>query len=243
MEFLVIISSLYQLYLASIPGDNITPPRTENLGISICQNFEKYLNPDGEKYARNAKQLGFWVVLCHSANSIGITVVLLHGPRWISAKVEPPHANALLFWMFCVCAKRSFHPCCTSNSDVRPLRKIIDFCEGAQKAASLLLSTGSLSSWFSRIQKWTALKCFKSWYLSVQGPVFGTRLELFLQNVYENNVPPDLAWYGTSWQVFLGLTFSDVATRPAVAGVSWSGYVLVLRTKSVASRPCRARYI
>ena len=116
----------------------------------------------------------------------------------------------------CICAKRSFHPCCTSNSDVLCpavcVREIIDFCEGEQKAASLLLSTGSLSSWFSRIQKWTALKCFKSWYLSVQGPFFGTRLELFLQDVYENNVPPDPPWYGTSWQVFLELTFSDVAT-------------------------------
>ena len=44
------------------------------------------------------------------------------------------------------CAKRSFHPCCTSNSDVRPFGFIIDFYEGEQKAASLLLSTGSLSS-------------------------------------------------------------------------------------------------
>ena len=47
------------------------------------------------------------------------------------------------------CAKRSFHPCCTSNSVVRSFvrfREIIDFCEGEQKAASLLLSTGGLSS-------------------------------------------------------------------------------------------------
>ena len=44
------------------------------------------------------------------------------------------------------CAKRSFHPCCTSNSDVRSFGFIIDLCEGDQKAASRLLSTGSLSS-------------------------------------------------------------------------------------------------
>ena len=28
----------------------------------------------------------------------------------------------------------------------------------------------------------------------------------------KNNVPPDPPWYGTSWQVFLELTFSDVVT-------------------------------
>ena len=33
---------------------------------------------------------------------------------------------------------------------------------------------------------------------------------VFLQDVYKNNVPPDPPWYGTSWQVFLELTFSDV---------------------------------
>ena len=47
------------------------------------------------------------------------------------------------------CAKRSFHPCCTSNSDVRisfVRREIIDLCEGDEKAASLLLSTGGLST-------------------------------------------------------------------------------------------------
>ena len=42
--------------------------------------------------------------------------------------------------------------------------------------------------------------------LSVQRLFFGTRLELFLQDVYENNVPPDQPWYGTSWQVLLELT-------------------------------------
>ena len=45
-----------------------------------------------------------------------------------------------------------------------------------------------------------------SWYQPVQGPVFGTRLELFLQDVYENNVPPDPLWYGTSWEVLVELT-------------------------------------
>ena len=37
-------------------------------------------------------------------------------------------------------------------------------------------------------------------------------MEFCLQDVYKNNVPPDPPWYGTSWQVFLELTFSDVVT-------------------------------
>ena len=143
-------------------------------------------------------------------------------------------------WIYC--AKRSFHPCCTSNSVVRlpSVRKIIDFYEGEQKAASSLLSTGTLSSWFSRIQKWTALKKVNTWYQPVQGPVFGIRLELFLQDVHENNVPPDQPWYGTSWQVLLELTWSGVGRQPESRSFGSGDTLLVVRTKSVASRPCRA---
>ena len=111
--------------------------------------------------------------------------------QWISKEIQ------------CNCAKRSFHPCCTSNSDVlRPsvLREIIDFCEGEQKAASLLLSTGGLHDWFWRIQKWTALKCFKEWYRPVQGPFFDTALEAFLQDVCKTmtlQIRPDTAPLGS----------------------------------------------
>ena len=35
-----------------------------------------------------------------------------------------------------------------------------------------------------------------------------------MQDVYENNVPPDPPWYGTSWQVLLELTWSDVRRQP-----------------------------
>ena len=49
----------------------------------------------------------------------------------------------------------------------------------------------------------------------------------FLQDVDKNSVAPDPPWYGTSWQVFLELTFSDVAAgwkevlrAPAAHGVS-----------------------
>ena len=41
---------------------------------------------------------------------------------------------------------------------------------------------------------------FKSWYLSVQGPFSGIRLELFLQDVNKNKYPPDHAWYWTFWK-------------------------------------------
>ena len=67
------------------------------------------------------------------------------------------------------------------------------------------------------LKGWCETSFFKSGYLSVQGPFFGTRLEFFLQDVHENIVPPDPPWYGTSWQVLLELTFSDVVT----AGGQW----------------------
>ena len=64
---------------------------------------------------------------------------------------------------------------------VRPsIQKIIDFCEGDMEGASPLLSTGSLNFWFWRIQKWTPLKKFKSWYRPVQGPLFGPSFGTFL---------------------------------------------------------------
>ena len=67
------------------------------------------------------------------------------------------------------------------------------------------------------IRKWIAVNEDKKWYRPVQGPFFGSRLKFFLQDVDKNNVPPDPPWYGTSWQVFLELTFSDVVT----AGGQW----------------------
>ena len=74
------------------------------------------------------------------------------------------------------------------------------------------------------IRKWIAVNEDKKWYRPVQGPFFGSRLVFFLQDVDKNNVPPDPPWYGTSWQVFLELTFSDVG-RPVVA----AGWKEVLR--------------
>ena len=59
--------------------------------------------------------------------------------------------------------------------------KIIDLCEGDQKAASLLLSTGGLSSWFWRIPKVNCSKVkLRAGICRFRGPFFSTRLELFL---------------------------------------------------------------
>ena len=50
------------------------------------------------------------------------------------------------------------------------------------------------------------------------GTLFRQPFGVFLQDVDKNNVPPDPPWYGTSWQVLLELTFSDVVTA---AGGQW----------------------
>ena len=148
------------------------------------------------------------------------------------------------------CAKRSFHPCCTSNSVVRPspsssfVREIIDFCEGYQKAASLLLSTGGLHDWFWRIQKWTALKCFKEWYRPVQGPFFDTALEAFLQDVCKTmtlQIRPDTAPLGSFHRC--GVILRRSSADAHCFRSETCDTVLWVRTKSVASRPCRARCI
>ena len=67
----------------------------------------------------------------------------------------------------------------------------------------------------------------------------------FLQDVDKNNVPPDPPWYGTSWQVFLELTFSDVVTaggqwlRPdgkkCFAPLPRTVYLVILFSKSVVA--------
>ena len=119
------------------------------------------------------------------------------------------------------CAKRSFHPCCTSNSGVRAsVRKIIDFYEGEQKAASLLLSTGGLSSLFSRIPKVNCSKVkLRAGICRFRGPFFSTRLELFLWQRYKtesltSNRFLALVLIRTTWQVLIELTWSGVGRQP-----------------------------
>ena len=49
------------------------------------------------------------------------------------------------------------------------------------------------------------------------GTLFRQPFGVFFQDVDKNSVAPDPPWYGTSWQVFLKLTFSDVV----IAGGQW----------------------
>ena len=67
-------------------------------------------------------------------------------------KIWCPSVRACVQIIICgpphYCAKRFFHPCGTSKPDVLLLNKIIQLCEGDQKAWTRLLDLGSLSLGF-----------------------------------------------------------------------------------------------
>ena len=127
--------------------------------------------------------------------------------------------------------------CCPS------VRIIIDFCE-EDLGVRVQLSTGSLNFWFWRIQKWTPLKKVKSWYRPVQGPLFGPSFWNFLATCLKNRSLESRLVSGrqehySAW--FFDVAFSDV--RDTFLRVVLELGTGSTRTKSVASRPCRARCI
>ena len=67
------------------------------------------------------------------------------------------------------------------------------------------------------IRKWIAVNVVSEWEQSVQGPSLDHGFCVFYGKIGKKRVPPDPPWYGTSWQVLLELTFSDVVT----AGGQW----------------------
>ena len=123
------------------------------------------------------------------------------------------------------------------------VRRIIDFCEGDMEGASPLLSTGSLNFWFWRIQKWTPLKKFKSWYRPVQGPLFGPSFWDFLATYWKTMLLIPARFYAR-WRTLSSWNFELTLWRARyVPQSSGTWKYSSTRTKSVASRPCRARCI
>ena len=102
------------------------------------------------------------------------------------------------------CAKRFFRPCCTSKPDVRPPRKIIDFCRKDLRGARVLLSTETLTLWFSRFQNRIARNEVKEWYRPVQGPFSDPNLATFFEMFTKRWTlidPPIPVGYGAFWML------------------------------------------
>ena len=135
------------------------------------------------------------------------------------------------------CAKRFFHPVVKKNwypSSSSASRKIIDFCERYLEGVTGLLDLGSLSLGFWVIRKWIVVNVFNEWCWPVQGPFFDHQICVF----YAKTEKMCSSRSALVRHLLASFARTDVFWRCSICG-----YVLELRTKSVASRPCRARCI
>ena len=84
------------------------------------------------------------------------------------------------------------------------VRKIIDFCRKDLRGARVLLSTETLTLWFSRFQNRIARNKVKEWYRPVQGPLFGPTFATFVEMFtkwWTLIDPPIPVGYGAFWML------------------------------------------
>ena len=87
-----------------------------------------------------------------------------------------------------------------------PSRKIIQLCEGDQKAWTRLLDLGGLSLGFWVITKWIAVNVVSEWDQPVQGPFSDLGFSHFrekVKNLYPSHRTDSLPWYGTLGKFWL----------------------------------------